>query len=154
MERGGFETVASKRKGENSSPGATPVQPHGLPKQLDLGEEAFPGLPGQKPVTAVKPSSKTKKMYLDMAKKKQPQKTTDKTNAATAPQESCPISWKEKNENEESIPWVVTGEAVSKQYKELRAAAVEYAKMRNACFSEVTLECIAKIRGRISGGVF
>ena len=129
MQDGGEADLDDKDKETHPAPTAAPLA-------LDWSEEAFPELPGQKSVThSAAPNGKTS--FLDIAKKTRP--PAEKL-LPRSPPEASHGSVRQRKENEDepgAIPWVVTGDAVSKQYADLRAAASRYAKLRNACFCEV-----------------
>ena len=130
MQDGGEADLDEKEKETHPPPSAPPLS-------LDWSEEAFPELPGQKTVTHnAAPNGKTS--FLDIAKKRRP--PAEKPLPRSPPEASHGVRQRKENVEDPgvTIPWVVTGDAVSKQYAELRAAASRYAKLRNACFCEVS----------------
>lgn len=136
----GFEPVSRARKPKEAMEPSAVIEPavpvDVSPVELDLSEEAFPELPGQKQ----KPSGhcgSRKTTFLDIAKKKRPPARIAKPPPRSPPDPHDVNPPRQNSRYGGPIPWVVTGEAVSKEYAKLRADASEFAKLRNACFCEV-----------------
>eukprot|EP00210_Caulerpa_lentillifera_P005701 g5452.t1 len=115
------------------------------PTRLDLNSKDFPELQScQRTSSTGSIWTESKESFLDVVKKK-PISPPQTPSAASTINSLLPSGggggggsyWKTKTQNG-TIPWVITGDAVSKQYAKLRADASEFAKLRNACFSEAT----------------
>lgn len=111
------------------------------PTSLDLSTEEFPELQSCQRTwsTGSSRSESSKQSFLDVARKKpiSPQQTSPAVSGLGLTT-STGFSYRKPKTPNGTIPWVITGEAVSKQYAKLRADASEFAKLRNACFSEAT----------------
>lgn len=108
---------------------------------IDMSEESFPSLPGSG-VGTVKIQNQNqadrrfvaalKKTGLDVSKKQD-------TTSSSKPMVSDSSGFIQQEPGSYSIPWVETGDKVSRQYSEAREEAREYARRRNAYFEQVCI---------------
>lgn len=108
-------------------------------KIVDMGESAFPSLPGTgSAANSMSDVQKSPSKCFLTAVKKQPVKTVNQHQIYYNPQETTTFL---RQAPKKSIPWVDTGDTVSKQYSEAREEAREFARRRNAYFEQVRWPC-------------
>lgn len=131
---------------DSGSPGAAGYNPttHAPDRVQDIvvAPEAFPELGAQGPrgptPTAQPPSQVS---WASIASKQPSSSSTYRsTSSKTATREDDPGSRPlNRSKFSRDIPWVQTGTALSKQYKEARQEARDHARVRNAYFQQATL---------------
>ena len=113
------------------------------PENIDLGEEVFPALPGHQAGCVPAASGlQHKENFVDVVKKMRKQEDAGQIPKATRnvqKQGHSQQRWTSANRaREPEVPWVATGEVVSEQYAKAREEARNHARVRNACFMQVS----------------